>query len=132
MIECTLQKAIELCKENGGTCYMKGLLEPYVYHMSEKNYMVNEAGNPLKMNVFSFTTWIYEHPKQSAFQKWESTQNQEHLYGSGAAHQCRKEAWIGAIDAVLKLERNPARSLSNPNKVHPAFWEHEIEALKEP
>ena len=102
MIECTLQEAVKRCRENGGRFISDG----FPWHVRLPNgYIVSEeAGERMQMKDEYFdATWIYEAPKQSAFQKWEIIQNQGHPFGAMKSHLCRKEGWNAAIDKTLRI-----------------------------
>jgi len=131
MIECTLQEAIERCRDNGGRCRRHDLNECWVYVGGTGAVMYQENRHDAKFLAYDFeTTWIYEPPKESAFQKWVES-SLHYSLGSGV-DTGRKEGWNAAIDAVLALKRNPARDLQDVNKIHPAVWCHEVKELKEP
>ncbi len=133
MIECTLQEAIKKYKENGGFFYQIGYPDIKCYVKGQAiifNTGKGETGYPLRVCDIC-ATWIYEPPKESAFQKWEKVQN-ENIIGPDAQFIARKEGWDAAIDTVLTLKRNPARDLQDINEIHPAIWCHEIKELKEP
>jgi hypothetical protein len=118
MKECTLQEAVELCKEKGGRFKQKGEGNP-AWLVKEKyedgelvHEIVRETGEqfPLIAEDFSLT-WIYEPPKQSAFQKWNST-TEFHYHNSLDAEydhvfelvtRERKAAFNRALDEVISL-----------------------------
>jgi hypothetical protein len=134
MKECTLKEAIELCKKNGGVMYKKDLWgtpqhEKYYYMEIQDEFVVSweRTGRRVFTPTEITAVWIYEPPKQSAFHKWVVSLPSNLVN----ADKLRKEGWNAAIDEVLKLERNPARSISDINEIHPAMWEHQIKELKE-
>ncbi len=115
----TLQEAIELCKENGGRVISKnGIFNMSREELDEMTFSADEI----------LLEWVYEPPKQSAFQEWS-----QHLdkYPRDSEN-LKKEGWNACAYEVLKLKRNPARDLNDINEIHPAVWCHQIEELKEP
>jgi len=108
MKECTLQEAVELCMENGGT-FHKDTTQAAIYYYNNAG-AVCEVCNPsvkFKLMTADFNhTWIYEPPKKSAFQEWES--HNTFLTETGAEYQAakqgRKEGWNAALDEVLSTQ----------------------------
>jgi hypothetical protein len=106
MIECTLQEAIKRCKENGGRFSESD--NPYnEWWVINDKYVVAEGNiyDDFKLEIEDFDrTWIYEPPKQSAFQKWVK----EAKDGDGNPCQCKdcfgdkKEGWNAALDEVMR------------------------------
>ena len=106
MKEYTLQGAIELCKKNGGRFYSKE------YKGMDKDWGIDTGGNVrniqnsqiFELSILAFeTVWIYEPPKQSAFQKWSNLNIPDLREHTKELHRIigRKEGWNAAIDAVL-------------------------------
>jgi hypothetical protein len=119
MKEVSLQEAIELCREKGGVFYSS---PSHKWIVSRGGNVVSQKDASMDFTLYAEhfeQTWIYEPPKQSAFQKWESE-----LYPTNETSwsRSRKEGWNAAIDEVLKLKA-------------PAGYWHEtdskIKALKE-
>ena len=92
MVECTLQEAIERCMEDGGIARPKDSDGWY----DKRDFKSCEFGADLIT-----APWIYEPPKQSAFQKVRSA-NPAAPKGSTGEH-ILKQGWNAAIDEVLKL-----------------------------
>jgi len=103
MKECTLQEAVELCKKNGGIFYLKDVMVPCKYKISPGGYIVsNYNGYVGKMEIWAdaFTaTWIYEPPKQSAFQKLSN--GYPFLSTNKSVQEIARDFWNGAIEEVL-------------------------------
>lgn len=93
MKECTLQEAVELCKKDGGYFYAKKAMYPVRYSLDSEGYIISNSDDGRLWDTAFKETWIYEPPKQSAFEKW----NSEH----GAVKMYKKEGWNAAIDEVL-------------------------------
>lgn len=108
MIECTLQEAVKRCKENGGRFYLKDAKTPCFYKITTDGHIItNDNGyvENMKIWVAAFeSTWIYEPPKQSAFQKWYKTEVCSVSESDDWRVRLRKEGWNAAIDAVFELE----------------------------
>jgi hypothetical protein len=123
MIECTLQEAIKRCKENGGRFYAKSH-KPDVTKWKVYNNDVVDINDceffNLEANDFDYT-WIYEPPKESAFQKWNGSWTECHC---AECIKRRKEGWNAAIDAVLYMRRPSNQSSEDPDR--------RIKELKEP
>lgn len=99
MKECTLQEAIEISEKNGGGRFaqMDSLPFPWIILLSNGWVVTEDKGERVELNNEIFkATWIYEPPKQSAFQKW----NQQDK--DSVQTVCRREGWNAALDEVLE------------------------------
>jgi hypothetical protein len=138
MKEVSLQEAIELCREKGGRIYKNRSAGEYYVYLVERDYFTvrndkygtsNEHTNDPK--VFSHkeitATWIYEPPKQSAFQKWRASYKPAEIRDVTRAMEHHEKAiWNAAIDEVLKIQTlKPSLSLLTVDEYHEA-----IKALK--
>lgn len=98
MKECTLQEAIELCRENGGRFRYK---PDGVWWTIEKDVFVHESLGKIPFTILPWyykEPWIYEPPKQSAFQEWNKKQGCQCAPCVGL----RKAGYNQAIDTVVK------------------------------
>jgi hypothetical protein len=100
MIECTLQEAIKRCKENGGR-FRKHLSDNWIVltNTPAKKAVFEKDKDEMDMCAEYFeATWIYEPPKESAFQKW-AVSLPSNLVN---ADRLRKEGWNAHHEAVKK------------------------------
>jgi hypothetical protein len=101
-IECTLQEAIELCEKNGGSFRIDNG-ESFIVDANGCVVWDYDRQRPFELEVGDFKIiWIYEPPKRSAFQKWESSEQSKIVNGLNDT-ALRKQGWNAAIDAVLEL-----------------------------
>ena len=109
MKEYTLQEAIVLCSKNGGRFYAKEYKESDKYWMVDKyGKIINiQSDQVFELAVLSFESkWIYEPPKQSAFQTWiknTPTAFKNMPDQTKTESRLRKEGWNAAIDEVCNL-----------------------------
>ena len=107
MKECTLQEAVELCKNNGGFFYKK-----------DATYAMHTVNTDEKFTVDDILmVWIYE-PPQSAFNKWLAKISD----GGALPDKWRNEGWNAAIDEVIKYFGA---------KANPSFIEKILDGIKE-
>jgi hypothetical protein len=100
MIECTLQKAIELCKENGGLIHHKNQ-EHCGRHTADELKRYMNGGRIIFTPSDISRTWVYLPPKQSAFQKWNS--GGMNFHKNRVEYEDRKTGWNAAIDEVINV-----------------------------
>lgn len=115
--ECTLQEAVELCKNSGGFIYPED--DP---NNNCRKYRRQDLMNPT-LDIFSgqdfARKWIYE-PPLSAFQEWDSrkpTIKPTNSSPDSLVRGGRKEGWNAAINAVLKMSRKSTGFLIIPDQV---------------
>lgn len=106
MKECSLEEAIELCKENGGRFTNKGKrLYAWFVHLPNGYIVTEDKGKRIELNSDLYkSTWIYEPPRQSAFQKWVKG---KHVYAAASEKlhrfEGRKEGWNAALNKCIRI-----------------------------
>ncbi len=133
MIECTLQEAM-IKSKSGGRCWpksFKNAIDGGCGFNAQGEFVFLGSGEPVKFwESYIEEPWIYEPPRESAFQKWSS--NTYHLamtpskfsYDELVHH--RKTGWNAAIDEILNL---PCESVNNMGQL---ISKETIKLLKEP
>jgi hypothetical protein len=139
-MECTFSEAIIKCEKNGGR-FRKHLSDHWIIltDTPAKIVVFEKDGDRLSICPEYFRSkWIYEPPKESAFQKWESgfrrVSNQDlvvELY--------RKEGWNACSDAAHEtVNKCLAGEMLNPQGSGETCFIletrvlNEIKELKEP
>ena len=129
MIECTLQEAIKRCRENGGIFFRKDLWgtprhKQYVWIPNEIVLLEGKCDTLWPSVDDILATWIYEPPKQSAFQKWNSeTEPRADIFQHP---ECRKEGWNALSNHLVQV------SLYHWFNEEPYISVDQIKELKEP
>lgn len=109
MIKYTLQEVIELYKNNNGGRFRKKAVDgfpltvPFQWFVLLPNgfFVSEDSGKRIELHFDFFNTvWIYEPPKQSAFQKLH---NKKDTCQCGACSKIRKETWNDAIDEAVLI-----------------------------
>jgi hypothetical protein len=119
----TLQQAIEKCKKYNGTFCQRNTNARFKLDKN-LNVVSADADYEFQLNAWDFDKeWIYEPPKQSAFEKWHKKTGNDNY---DTFKECSKNGWNAAIDEVLKLKR--------PMSIAPGYIVNssEIKELKEP
>lgn len=129
MKECTLQEAVEFCRNNGGQFWMKEY-QSQKYHISDiAGHVVDHESNCLNLTCDHFKhTWIYEPPK-SSFQKWNDNCLPMTLTDDSPKNTLqkgRREGWNANNEAVIELVKELI------HKALPEYIIEQIEKLREP
>jgi len=116
MKQCTLQEALELCKNFGGRA-----VEIIDRDDTKIRSFFGKDVDHLKFTLAEMKhKWSYEPPKKSAFQEW----NEKNPLRWDDSLSQRKDGWVGFAESLHKiLERTP----NIPDVVFET-----IEKLKEP
>jgi hypothetical protein len=122
-MECSLARAVELCKIDGGTFYRE---KENKFYVKGVKILCKETDMPFRVEVDDFNeTWTWEPPKKSAFEKWVEGAGKKaaKITETHMIISERKEGWNAAIDEVLKLP--PHNSMSDVSR-------EKAKELKEP
>ncbi len=104
-----LQEAVMKCRGTGGR-FRRHDVEVWNY-LDNNGHVRNEEGNLLSSFLaYDFATkWIYEPPKESAFEKWDA----EHYKATWTINEIEagrknhlKGGWIAAVDEVIGMMFN--------------------------
>jgi hypothetical protein len=103
MKECTLKEALQMRAENGGVIYKKE--DPSVKYALE-------GSDTCKLYTCDDVTavWIYEPPKESAFEKLRK--NYSFLNPDISVYDIARDFYDSALDAVLDLQYQRIQSAS--------------------
>lgn len=104
MIECTLQEAVKRCKETGGTMRPKDAEWAPALYWNDGYFAKAGTSDGICFDVqVASGVWIYEPPKQSAFQEW-CTNEQYGKPSESLFRRLKKEGWNAAIDTISKTQ----------------------------
>ena len=117
----SLSEAIAQCKKEGGTMRSWGQESGCRYDI-ERDVMIDPQGNtmPGYTHTDVVTQWIYEPPKESAFNKWNRSFAIDEIDLAS-----RKEGWNAAINAGLQT------GIIAPSVEYVKPWFDKIRKLRE-
>lgn len=131
MIKTTYSEAIERCRKEGGRFRNSQNDTPkaWVIVLHDGRVVSEDGGIHLNIWAQDFTEeYVYEPPKQSAFEKWNSQRPVAQQVDYRDIIRERKNGWNGALDELLK---HPAR-IEGYGYIEPRYYsEDKIKELKE-